>query len=44
MPEGQVSASEEVRRGGWGAREGGRGLGREGGREDGQLGREGGRE
>ena len=30
-----------MRRGGWGAREGGRGLGREGGRE---RGREGGRE
>ena len=28
----QAVSSEEVRRGGWGAREGGRGLGREGGR------------
>ena len=33
MPEGRVSASEEVRRGGWGAREWE--LGREGGREGG---------
>ena len=48
MPEGRVSASEEVRRGGWGAGEGGREGGRRGsgtreGGRGGWVAREGGR-